>query len=151
MHFQLRKGIAAIKNRTVKVKMCLIYLALHFLRHQTHAFNTASLLQIFSTRLPQPSLSLTSCFQNIYLSWKLINFCFKWSCLHIPAEKGILSQLPWMVSSKITAAECDTKLHHLSLLRKILEWVGVPDYLCLHSEEFYVSSDLSGLPYLTWL
>lgn len=63
MYFQLRKGIAAIKdNRTVKVKMCIIYLALHFLRHQTHAFNTASLLQIFSTRLYQSSLSLTSCF-----------------------------------------------------------------------------------------
>lgn len=112
MHFQLRKGIAAIEdNRTVKVKM-YIYLALHFLRHQTHAFNTASLLKIFSTRLPQPSLFLAPCFWNIYLSWKLINLCSKWSCLHIPVEVGILSHLSWMVSSKITAAECNTQLHH---------------------------------------
>ena len=110
---------------------------LHFLRHQTHAFNTTALLQkSLSTRLQastQPFFPPS--FWNMNLSWKLIHFwlCSKWSCLYIPVEAGILSHLSWMVSSRITAAECDTELHRPSLLRKTLEravlfsGAGVPD------------------------
>lgn len=157
MDLQLPTGIFSwgkwyLKSKTTELwKWRCAYIWLHFLRDQMHAFNTTSLLQIFSTRLPQHSLFSPPLFLKYLPLLKVNTSLFQIITSSHPC--GSRYFIPLVLDSQFQNSSCWMSYRAApSLTPTENPGMSQSSWLAMSTlRRVSVSSYLSGLPYLVWL